>query len=132
MNAPPNHPGKNDRNNGEIKLHGTSICPGFSIGRIHVVDADISIPQNRVAADRDNEQVADYNDPTNPAFLWLLEFSLAEAGKTGRENDLAICGEIASNLEMIPRLLRMGYRSFSIAPVVADPFRRLCAEETIR
>jgi len=81
-----------------------------------------------MAADRDNEQVVEYNDPTNPAFLWLLEFILAEAGKTGREDDVAICGEIASNLEMIPRLLRMGYRSFSIAPVVADQFRKLCAE----
>ncbi len=81
-----------------------------------------------MAADRDNEQVVEYNDPTNPAFLWLLEFILAEAGKTGHEDDVAICGEIASNLEMIPRLLRMGYRSFSIAPVIADAFRTLCAE----
>jgi len=81
-----------------------------------------------MAADRDNEEVVDYNDPTNPAFLWLLEFILAEAGKTGREDDVAICGEIASNLEMIPKLLRMGYRSFSIAPIIADSFRTLCAE----
>ena len=85
-----------------------------------------------MAADRDNEQVVDYNDPASPAFLWLLEFILAEAGKIGRKDDVAICGEIASNLEMVPRLLKMGYRSFSIAPVVADQFRRLCAEETIQ
>ena len=83
-----------------------------------------------MAADRDNEQVVDYNDPANPAFLWLLEFILAEAAKTGREEDVSICGEIASNLEMVPRLLKMGYRSFSIAPVVADSFRRLCPGRT--
>ena len=81
-----------------------------------------------MAADRDNERVVDYNDPSNPAFLWLLEFILAEAGKAGRKDDVSICGEIASNPEMIPRLLRMGYRSFSIAPVIADTFRKLCAE----
>jgi len=81
-----------------------------------------------MASDRDNEQIVDYNDPANPAFLWLLEFILAEAKKAGREGDVAICGEIASNLEMIPRLLKMGYRSFSIAPVIADSFRRLCEE----
>jgi len=83
-----------------------------------------------MAVDRDNEQVVDYNDPANPAFLWLLEFILAEAGKIGRKDDVSICGEIASNLDMVPRLLKMGYRSFSIAPVVADPFRRRCQGRT--
>ncbi|MCK4563206.1 MAG: phosphoenolpyruvate--protein phosphotransferase, partial [Verrucomicrobia bacterium] len=112
-----------------IETPAAAIATQDILSRVDFVNLGTNdLLQYVMAADRDNEQVVDYNDPTNPAFLWLLEFILAEAGKTGREGDVAICGEIASNLEMIPRLLRMGYRSFSIAPVIAEPFRKLCAE----
>jgi phosphotransferase system enzyme I (PtsI) len=80
-----------------------------------------------MAADRDNEQVVDYNDPTNPAFLWLLKFIITEAQKLGREDDVSVCGEIASNPEVILQFLKMGYRSFSIASVIADSLRKVCS-----
>lgn len=67
MNAPPNHPGKNARNNGEIKLHETSICPGITLGRIHVVDVDISIPQNRVDAGRISSELKRYTQAVESA-----------------------------------------------------------------
>lgn len=112
-----------------IETPAAAIATKDILSRVDFVNLGTNdLLQYFMAADRDNEQVMDYNDPTNSAFLWLLEFILAEAGKTDRENDVAICGEIASNLEMIPRLLRMGYRSFSIAPIIADAFRKLCAK----
>ncbi|RKX38242.1 MAG: hypothetical protein DRP64_16020, partial [Verrucomicrobia bacterium] len=52
MTAPSNHPETPGRTVHEVVLHGTSICPGIAIGQIHVVDVDVSIPQNRVDAGR--------------------------------------------------------------------------------
>jgi phosphoenolpyruvate-protein kinase (PTS system EI component) len=76
--------------------------------------------QYLMAADRDNEHVLEYNDATDPAFLWLLEYIIQKAIKMERQYDVSICGEIASNPSHVARLLRMGYRSFSVLPVMAD------------
>ena len=81
-----------------------------------------------MAADRDNERVVQYNDATAPAFLWLLEHIIDQAAEVGREADVTVCGEIASDPRMVPHLLRLGYRSFSIAPVAATTVRDVCAK----
>lgn len=75
------------------------------------------------AADRDNEDVVAYNDAENSAFLWLLKYIIDAAAEAGRIQDVTICGEIASRPDLIPTLLRLGYRSFSIMPVMADTIR---------
>ena len=80
-----------------------------------------------MAADRDNERVIHYNDATSPAFLWLLELIIEQARKSGRETDVTVCGEVSSDPRVLPHLLRMGYRSFSISPVSANLFRNTCA-----
>ena len=79
-----------------------------------------------MAADRDNEQVLHYNDTENSAFLWLMKFIIHQAKDLGREYDVTICGEIASQPHIIPLLLRLGYRSFSISPVAATNIRNVC------
>ena len=79
--------------------------------------------QYLMAADRDNEDVIDYNDPEAPAFRQLLEFIITEAKRLGRQEDVSICGEVASRRHQIPVLLRMGYRSFSISPAMAEEIR---------
>jgi len=79
-----------------------------------------------MAADRDNESVLHYQDATNPAFLWLLRHIIEQARNAGREADVAVCGEVASDMKVFPHLVRMGYRSFSISPVSAAPFRSVC------
>ena len=81
-----------------------------------------------MAADRNNERVLHYSDPTAPAFLWLLEYVIDQAAGMGRAADVTVCGEIASDPRMLPHLLSMGYRSFSIAPVAASTVRDVCAE----
>ena len=84
-----------------------------------------------MAADRDNERVIHYNDAANPAFLWLLELLIEQARKLGREADVTVCGEVASDVRVLPHLLRMGYRSFSVSPVSAASVRDVCAEFTV-
>jgi phosphoenolpyruvate-protein phosphotransferase (PTS system enzyme I) len=79
-----------------------------------------------MAADRDNERVVQYHDPTDPAFLWLLEHIITQAAAIGREADVSVCGEIASDRHMVPHLLRLGYRSLSISPVAAAMVRATC------
>jgi phosphotransferase system enzyme I (PtsI) len=80
-----------------------------------------------MAADRDNERVIHYNDPTAPPFLWLLQSIIQQAKAIGRETDVAVCGEIASVPQMVSHLLKLGYRTFSIAPVAAELVRKACS-----
>jgi phosphotransferase system enzyme I (PtsI) len=80
-----------------------------------------------MAADRDNERVVQYNDATAPAFSWLLKHIIGEAAKAGRETDVTVCGEIASDSRLLPHLLHLGYRSFSVAPIAATRVREVCA-----
>lgn len=84
-----------------------------------------------MAADRDNERVIQYNDAASPAFLWLMEHIIRQAQNTGREADVTVCGEVASDRRVLPHLLRMGYQSFSISPISTTLFRSICAEFTM-
>jgi len=85
-----------------------------------------------MAADRDNEQVVHYNDPTAPAFLWLLRHVINQAAAIGREADVTVCGEIASDPQMLRHLLKLGYRSCSIASVAATTVRDVCAQTRVQ
>jgi len=75
------------------------------------------------ATDRDNEAVYSYGDIHNESVIFLLKYIIEKAMKMHRVEDVTICGEVASEPEDIPLLLRMGYRSFSISPVMAQPIR---------
>jgi len=78
-----------------------------------------------MAADRDNEAVLHYSNSTNKAFLYLLRFMIEKASEMGRVGDVTICGEMASDPHLIPLLIGMGYRSFSISPVSAHSIREV-------
>jgi len=80
-----------------------------------------------VAADRDNEAVLRYEDFENNAFLWLLRYIIEKAVALGKEQDVTICGESASNPEFVPLLLNLGFRSLSITPTSAQPIRNAIA-----
>ena len=84
-----------------------------------------------MAADRDNERVVRYNDAASPAFLWLMEHVIRQAQNIGREADVTVCGEVASDGRVLPHLLRMGYRSFSVSPVSTAIIRGVCSEFTM-
>jgi len=78
-----------------------------------------------MAADRDNEAVLHYGDNMNKAFLYLLRFMIERAAEMRRVRDVTICGEMASDPHLIPLLIHMGYRSFSISPVSARSIREV-------
>jgi len=77
-----------------------------------------------MAADRDNEEVLQYGQADDPVFIWLLKFIIEQVMRVGREEDVTICGEMASSSNLMPLLLELGYRSFSISPVAAPSVRK--------
>jgi phosphotransferase system enzyme I (PtsI) len=125
----------------ELDADGSSFTDNFQLGAmVEVPAAAIATPeilaevdfisvgtndllQYFMAADRDNESVLQYGRADNDAFVWLLRHIIDQAEDLGRENDVTICGEMASQLHFVPLLLQLGYRSLSISPVAAGRVR---------
>ena len=120
---------------GEVRLGAMIEVPAAAIG-IGEILAEVDFAnvgtndllQYFVAADRDNEAVLGYEDFENKAFLWLLRFIVERAAELGQENEVTICGEIASNPQLVPLLLELGFRSLSITPTSAQTVRNAIAE----
>lgn len=87
-----------------------------------------------MVADRTSERLQPYYRPTAPAVLILLH-RLAQAAEAARK-PISICGEIAGDPRYLPLLLGLGYREFSVAPVLlpdlAQAVGRLRLEECRR
>lgn len=69
-----------------------------------------------MVADRTSERLQPYYRSTAPAILSLLH-RLAQAAEAARK-PISICGEIAGDPRYLPLLLGLGYREFSVAPVL--------------
>jgi len=70
--------------------------------------------QYLLAVDRVNQEVADLYDPYHPAVLRTINFIIQAAHKKGKQ--VSICGEMASDPEMIPFLIGLGVDILSITP----------------
>lgn len=81
----------------------------FSIGTNDLI-------QYVCAADRMNENVQYLYQPLNPAVLRLLKFVFESAEKNKIE--FSICGEMASDVQLVPLLIGMGLRNLSQSPSV--------------
>ncbi len=79
----------------------------FSIGSNDLI-------QYCMAVDRLNEKIAHLYEPTNPALLKLVKMTVDAAHR--REIWTGVCGEIASDLGMVPLLLGLGVDELSVAP----------------
>lgn len=79
----------------------------FSIGTNDFV-------QYTLAVDRGNERVASYYQPHHPSVLRGLARIVRTAA--ARDRDLAVCGEMAHELQYIPFLLGIGVRNLSVDP----------------
>ena len=70
------------------------------------------LTQYTMAAGREDPLVNDYFRDDHPAVLKLLRLVSESAGDT----PLALCGELAARVEVLPFLLALGIRSLSVAP----------------
>jgi phosphoenolpyruvate-protein phosphotransferase (PTS system enzyme I) len=67
-----------------------------------------------MAAGRDISAVADLYDPGNPAVLELIDRVVETGERHGIE--VSLCGDMASDPALVPRLLELGLRRLSVAP----------------
>lgn len=67
-----------------------------------------------LAVDRENQAISDLYSNYHPAVLRLIN-NIIKAGNTAGK-EVGMCGEMASDRNLIPLLLAMGLRNFSVAP----------------
>jgi phosphotransferase system enzyme I (PtsI) len=70
--------------------------------------------QYTLAIDRTDDAVAHLYDPLHPAVLFLVAHTIRAANKAGLP--VAICGEMAGEVELTRLLLGLGLRQFSMHP----------------
>jgi len=69
------------------------------------------LTQYTMAAGRENPLVTEYFIDDHPTILRLIELVVGESG----DIPVSLCGELAGRVDVIPRLLRTGIRSLSVA-----------------
>ena len=69
------------------------------------------LTQYTMAAGRENPLVSEYFIDDHPTILRLIELVVRESGDT----PVSLCGELASRIDAIPKLLKIGIRSLSVA-----------------
>jgi phosphotransferase system enzyme I (PtsI) len=79
--------------------------------------------QYLTAADRENAAVESYQDAERSGLFQLLETVMEAARQAGREDDISVCGELASDPKGACELVRLGIRSLSVTPHAADSIR---------
>ncbi len=115
-----------------VEIPAAAIAVREILSEVHFVSIGTNdLLQYFMAADRDNEDVLQYNDVKNGAFLWLLRFIIGKATEMGRAEDVTVCGEIASRPNLVSELLRLGYRSFSVSPSAAEQVRAAVSNTVI-
>jgi phosphoenolpyruvate-protein phosphotransferase len=78
------------------------------------------LTQYTMAAGRENPLVNDYFVENHPAVLRLIRIVLEEAGQI----PVTVCGELAADLDSISILLKLGLRSFSVAPPLVPAVKK--------
>ena len=78
--------------------------------------------QYMLAVDRTNEQVSGLYQSHNPAILRVVDRVVSAARRHGR--DVSLCGELASDPRMLPFLVGVGLRKFSIDIASAPAVQR--------
>jgi phosphoenolpyruvate-protein kinase (PTS system EI component) len=79
------------------------------------------LTQYTLVAGRDNTTVSGYYEDTHASILRLLGMINAEA--SGKP--VTICGEMAGREEVIPTLLKLGFRALSISPPLIPTTKEL-------
>ncbi len=69
--------------------------------------------QYLIAVDRGNQEVADLYDPYHPAVLRMISYIIQTCHK--KKVEVSVCGEMASDPELIPFLVGLGIDSLSIS-----------------
>jgi phosphotransferase system enzyme I (PtsI) len=80
--------------------------------------------QYALAVDRENYEVADRYQASDPAVLRLLDFTLRTAA--GAQTPVTVCGQMSGDVVYTMLLLGLGLREFSVPPAVIPEIKRVC------
>jgi len=94
----------------------------FSIGTNDLI-------QYTLAADRNNENVANLYNPADPAVLRLLKIVVAAANKEGIE--VNVCGEMSGEPLYVPLLVGLGFRQLSATPRKIPEIKRVIRQLSV-
>ena len=78
--------------------------------------------QYLLAVDRTNDEVAAWYAPHHPAVLRSLNWIVESANKAGKP--VSLCGNLAADERMLPFLLGIGLRTFSLDPMAIPAVQR--------
>ncbi len=78
--------------------------------------------QYLLAVDRTNDEVADWFAPHHPAVLRALKWIVDAATQAGKP--VSLCGNLAADFRMLPFLLGIGLRTFSLDPMAIPAVQR--------
>ena len=78
--------------------------------------------QYLLAVDRTNDEVADWYSPHHPAVLRSLKWIVSAAESAGKP--ISLCGNLGSDLQMLPFLLGIGLRTISLDPMEIPAVQR--------
>lgn len=99
-----------------IALHGfVDVVDFLSIGTNDLV-------QYLLAADRNNDALGELYSPLHPGVLRLLRHVIATAAE--HAVPVSVCGEIAGDPALVPMLLALGLREFSLHPATLLELRK--------
>ena len=83
-----------------------------------------------LAVDRTNEQVSKLYLAHHPAILRAINRIVSAANKYGK--DVSICGDISADPRMLPFLLGVGLKNFSLDIINAPAVQRMTSETSMK
>lgn len=125
----------------ELRAEGIPFNPGIEIGIMVEIPAAAltahslarrvrffslgtnDLIQYTLAVDRLNEKIAHLYEPSHPAILSLIKRTAEAGGGAGIWT--GVCGEMASDINMVPLLLGLGVDELSVAPAYVPQVKYL-------
>jgi phosphoenolpyruvate-protein phosphotransferase (PTS system enzyme I) len=100
---------------GMIEIPAAVLAIGVFTSRLDFLSIGTNdLIQYTLAVDRADEAVSHLYDPLHPAVLKLIAMAIATSNKA--DVQIAVCGEMAGEVQMTRLLLGMGLRHFSMHP----------------
>jgi phosphotransferase system enzyme I (PtsI) len=100
---------------GMIEIPAAALALPIFMRRLHFLSIGTNdLIQYTLAIDRTDDAVAHLYDPLHPAVLTLVANTIQTATRGGMP--IAVCGEMAGDLQLTRLLLGLGLRNFSMHP----------------
>jgi phosphotransferase system enzyme I (PtsI) len=107
---------------GMIEIPAAALALSIFMRRLHFLSIGTNdLIQYTLAIDRTDDAVAHLYDPLHPAVLTLVANTIQTATRGGMP--IAVCGEMAGDVQLTRLLLGLGLRNFSMHPSQVLPIK---------